>query len=304
MSDGVYVEVLIKGSMDELWNKTQEPSLHRQWDLRFTDIEYLPKLNENEPQQFVYATRIGLGLAIRGKGETTGTRDDDAGSRMSSLKFWSDNPISLISEGSGYWKYIPSNDDIRFLTWYDYKTRFGIFGKLLDAVIFRPLMGWATAWSFDCLRKWIEETLPPNAAIAASCAYFLARASVAFVWVYHGLIPKVIFKHHDELAMFVQSGMSPEAAGHAVLVAGIIEIVFGFLVIIFWRDQNLLKVTIVLMALAIVGVALKSPGYLVAAFNPISLNLSVMALSMIALILFPYTPSARRCLRKKTEQNT
>jgi hypothetical protein len=40
---------------------------------------------------------------------------------------------------------------IRFFTWYDYEIRFGIFGKLIDRWVFRPLLGWATA-SLDFAR--------------------------------------------------------------------------------------------------------------------------------------------------------
>jgi hypothetical protein len=46
-------------------------------------------------------------------------------------------------------RLIPTAEGIRFLTRYDYRTRFGPFGMLFDRLIFRPLIGWATAWSFD-----------------------------------------------------------------------------------------------------------------------------------------------------------
>jgi hypothetical protein len=48
---GIYVEVPIRASMEELWEKTQNPQLHQRWDLRFTQIEYLPR-KDDEPQRF------------------------------------------------------------------------------------------------------------------------------------------------------------------------------------------------------------------------------------------------------------
>jgi hypothetical protein len=138
---GIYVETFIGGSIDEVWEKTQNPSLHQQWDLRFTRIEYLPHPDCTLPQQFLYETRIGFGVHISGLGETVGNFDDAQGSRSSALKFWSDDYKSLIRVGSGYWKYIPAAGGVRFLTWYDYETRFGKFGKLFDTIIFRPLIG-------------------------------------------------------------------------------------------------------------------------------------------------------------------
>ena len=151
----IYVEIFIRGSMDELWRKTQEPAVHQRWDLRFSEIKYLPR-EEGEPQEFLYSTRIGAGLRIEGAGESTGERDDATGKRTSALKFWSDDPKSLIKEGSGYWQYVPGEGGVRFLTLYDYQARFGTLGKLAD-LVFRPLIGWATAWSFDRLRLWIED---------------------------------------------------------------------------------------------------------------------------------------------------
>lgn len=54
----IYVQIRIRGSMDELWEKTQQPNAHQRWDLRFSDIDYLPR-EPGEPQKFLYATRIG-----------------------------------------------------------------------------------------------------------------------------------------------------------------------------------------------------------------------------------------------------
>jgi hypothetical protein len=72
---GIYVEILINADVNEIWRRTQVPDLHEQWDLRFTKIEYLPRLSEAEPQRFLYSTRIGFGLKIKGEGESTGTRE-------------------------------------------------------------------------------------------------------------------------------------------------------------------------------------------------------------------------------------
>ena len=69
---------------------------------------------------------------------------------------------SLIRSGSGYWRYEPTSGGVRFLTRYDYETRWGALGALVDRVLFRPLLGWATAWSFDRLRIWLEEGVEPE----------------------------------------------------------------------------------------------------------------------------------------------
>ena len=73
-SPGLYVEIRIKAGMDQVWRLTQEPGVHQRWDLRFTRIEYLLKASEEDPQRFLYETRIGFGLAIGGTGESVATR--------------------------------------------------------------------------------------------------------------------------------------------------------------------------------------------------------------------------------------
>jgi len=115
MGRPIYVELLIRAPIDELWAKTQEPDQHERWDLRFSSIEYLPRHGEDEPQRFSYSTRIGFGLVISGEGETVGETDASDGSRTSALRFRSDDSRSLILEGSGYWKYIDGAEGVRFI---------------------------------------------------------------------------------------------------------------------------------------------------------------------------------------------
>lgn len=202
----IYVEVRIRGSMDELWRLTQSPQLHARWDLRFSDIDYLPRPDDRRPQHFQYRTRIGFGLAVQGEGETVGQRDGPDGEHCSALRFWSADPRSLIRSGAGYWRYLPATDGVRFITSYDYQTRFGLPGRLVDLLLFRPLMGWATAWSFDRLRLWIERGIDPAVSLERSLVHALARLSVALVWLYQGLVPKLAGPHADELALIQAAG--------------------------------------------------------------------------------------------------
>src|SRR5688572_6660603 len=192
----VYVQIDMRTSMERLWELTQTPGPHQRWDLRFTDIQYLPRPDPNEAQRFLYATRIGFGAEIRGEGETAGSHEKD-GQRSSALRFWSDDPRSLIHAGSGYWRYTPREGGVRFVTGYDYDVRFGFLGRVVDRLVFRPLVGWATAWSFDRLRLWLEQDIPPEVLIRQSLVHLLARVAVASIWLWHGIMPKLIHKHAD-----------------------------------------------------------------------------------------------------------
>ncbi|GGY13099.1 hypothetical protein GCM10010326_00330 [Streptomyces xanthochromogenes] len=172
----LYVETVIDAGMDVLWERTQDPARHQSWDLRFTSITYLPRA-EGQPQGFRYATRLLPFLWVAGTGVSAGERQRADGTRVSALRFASGHPFSLLAEGSGYWRYVPGPTGIRFLTGYDYRPRWGRFGALADRFVFRPLMGWATAWSFDRLRLWCERGSHPRAALARAlgeCALRLA----------------------------------------------------------------------------------------------------------------------------------
>jgi uncharacterized membrane protein YphA (DoxX/SURF4 family) len=294
---GIYVEIEMRCAMDDLWAKTQSPELHRQWDLRFSDIEYLPRPDTSRPQRFLYSTRIGFGLRIVGEGETVGSRERD-GSRTSALKFWSADTKSLIREGSGYWKYIPAAEGIRFLTWYDYTTRFGALGRVFDAVIFRPLIGWATAWSFDRLRLWLEKQIDPAYALRQSVIYALSRVVVGFVWIYHGLVPKLLSPNPDEAAMLLAAGVAPEHIEAVLQTVGFAEMAFGLALLAFWRARLFFALTVFLMIVSLIVVAIKSPQYLTAAFNPVTLNVAMIGLSAVGLLSGRDLPSGRRCRRK------
>jgi uncharacterized membrane protein YphA (DoxX/SURF4 family) len=294
---GIYVEIHIRGDLEEVWRRTQDPALHQRWDLRFSEIAYRPRATDLDPQEFDYRTRIGFGVRIDGRGESRGERSADDGSRTSALKFWSDDPKSLIRDGSGYWRYTPSGDGVRFLTWYDYRTRFGRLGQLIDATAFRPIIGWATAWSFDRLRLWIECGIDPRDAMRRSVACAAARLVVAFVFIYEGLVPKLLYHHTTELALLSAAGVSTPHASGLVTAIGIGEILLGAIIALAWRTRWPLVLTIVLMLVALAGVALTAPSALVSAFNPVTLNLAMAALAAIALLVGGDLPSASRCLR-------
>jgi len=295
----IYVEILIRAPMDRLWTHTQTPELHERWDLRFSHIDYLPRASEREPQRFRYRTRVGLGIEVAGDGESVGERDLEDGSRSSALKFRSADPRSIIREGSGYWKYIPMSGGIRFLTWYDYETRFGAVGWFIDRLAFRPLMGWATAWSFDRLRLWLEEGIDPEDAARQALIHGVSRTGLAFVFAYHGLVPKLLQHHADELAMLRDAGIGESDVLPALMTLGAAELLIALSMLLFWRRRWPVVLTLGLMAIATVSVAISSPRFLSAAFNPVSLNFAVACLAVIDLIALRALPSATRCRRRQ-----
>ena len=299
---GIYVERFIRGALpavlEETWRLTQSPDVHQRWDLRFTTITYLPR-QEGEPQRFLYRTALLPGFAIEGTGESVGERLGADGAASSALKFASPQWFSLIEEGSGYWRYVPVEGGVRFLTWYDYRVRFGGAGRLLNAAMLRPAMGWATAWSFDRLALWVEEGQTPEVSLTLATIHTIARTTIAFVWIWHGLVPKLLFHAADEQRMLTEAGVPV-----AVLPwFGAAEVLFGLAMLAGWRVRGLLLLNIVLMTAALAGIIVKSPEYLSAAFNPVTLNLLVAALAVVGYLAAGKMPTASRCLRRKPKDS-
>lgn len=283
--------------MERIWEYTQVPHIHQEWDLRFSTIKYLPKESEDAPQEFLYETRIGFGIKVSGMGKSVGTHSKETGESTSALKFWSDEKISLIKTGSGYWKYIPTANGVKFLTWYDYETRFGIVGSFIDYLFFRPLIGWGTAWSFDALKKWLEHGTHARLSKSLFYVYIVANFIIALTWIYHGLIPKLMYMETGELAMMQGSFVPAGLEAPAVYALGIAEILFGMAFLFTGRLKVLHYLNIAfLVALATAGFIIK-PDIYTYPFNPATTSFGVIALSLIVLKIMKYIPAAGNCLR-------
>ena len=295
----LYIETHIACDLGVLWERTQDPALHQLWDLRFSEITYLPKESEQAPQCFRYATRIGFGFAVEGVGESLATRTSKKDESISVLKFSSDSPLSLIREGSGYWKYAPDANGIRFWTGYDYRTRWGGGGAAVDRWIFRPLMVWATAWSFDRLKNWIEKGIHPRQALIAQATVTLTSLAVGFAWVWHGLVPKLLFKDRGELELLRASGLFSGREIFLLNTLGVGEILFGAAMILF-QGRFLHRANLLAMPVLAAGAWFSDPTIFLRPFNPLTFNLALMALSGVALLHLDAIPKASRC---KTRPN-
>lgn len=127
-----------------------------------------------------------------------------------------------------------------------------------------------------------------NLAILSVC-----RFSLAFVWIYQGIVPKWLGPHTDELAMNVAAGFSPQHAVTVSYVAGLAEVLMGLALLVFYRHRW----PYLLSAVAIAGLYLFTVvfagQFLIAAFNATTVNLAVFALSVIGLLALTRTSAER-----------
>ena len=294
----IYVESRVRAPIEELWAATQDPDEHTRWDVRFGSIRYQPTVGD-EPQRFTYATRVAPGLTIAGTGESLGDRDRPDGTRWSGLKFWADDRRSIIAAGAGYWRYVPTVDGVRFITRYDYRPRWGRFGEGVDRYLVRPVFGWATAWSFDRLRLWLERGITPERSRDQSIAHGAAVAGLAAVWLYQGLVPKLWRVDDGEVALWRTAlGMNQGGARAAVRTAGAIEVAVGLAVVVRARGRWPFVLTAVGMPVLTAAAWHTDRRLLSRAFNPVSLNAAMVALAIAALATRRDLPSARTPLRR------
>lgn len=298
----IYVEIDMQTDIDSLWEHTQTPELHEQWDLRFTQIQYLPRTAGESEQHFLYQTRIGFGLAIAGTGVTKATVSSGMDDRLSALTFGSEQASSLIRKGGGYWKYAPHADGINFSTQYDYQTRFGVVGKWFDYLLFRPLFGLATAWSFDCLRIWLEKRIAPAVSLQRAVIHYFSVFLITFLWLYEGLVPKILYPQAGELTIVQHTGWFPGWEPQVLQLLGLAEIGFGLTAALWHRRNGIYRLQIITLLLLAGAALLKSPELLQAPFNPLTLSVPMIGLCLAAKWSNRDLPQASRCRRKPVRQ--
>ena len=111
----------------------------------------------------------------------------------------------------------------------------------------------------------------------------ISRTALAIVWIWHGLVPKLIVQHPDETAPLVAMGMEAETAWMIVTITGIGEILFGLLILFLPRSVWPLWLTVIAMSGLLLGVLFTTPEAIGGAFNPVTLNLLMIGMAAIAL---------------------
>ncbi len=146
----IVVEAMIPAPVELVWERTQDPDQHVLWDIRFTSIRYLDQKDDRGFQMMDYRTKIGFGIEVCGFGHYL----QSTPLVLSTFEFDSDDWKSLITRGRGIWLYKTTDHGTYFKTVYDYDSRFGLIGRIIDALFFRNLIRLATEWGFETLRLW------------------------------------------------------------------------------------------------------------------------------------------------------
>ena len=107
---------------------------------------------------------------------------------------------------------------------------------------------------------------------------------LSLLWIYQGLVPKLLFINSDEIFVWQWVGLSLENAKLAGHASGIAEIIFGLLFLFSSHKYiHYLSILGLLGLLVLIGVLI--PSTLILPYNPIVMNISMISLSIVYLIL-------------------
>lgn len=109
--------------------------------------------------------------------------------------------------------------------------------------------------------------------------------TLAVLWVYQGLIPKVLYKAQDEQYIWQQQGFDELISLILMQFSGYIEIIFGMLFLVFKQSKILHFLNILGMLGLSLLIAIIDIRYFQNAFNPFVMNVAMASLSIIALQL-------------------
>ncbi|NTV91815.1 MAG: hypothetical protein HGA72_00630 [Chlorobiaceae bacterium] len=114
-----------------------------------------------------------------------------------------------------------------------------------------------------------------------SPALLLCRAALAFSWIYQGAVPKIACRSTGEIDLLGHVIPVYQWACIAVTWMGVAEILFGLYLLVAPKSWAFWLNVLTLISL-LVYVAIFEPELFTLPFNPLTLNISLIALSLIA----------------------
>ena len=111
--------------------------------------------------------------------------------------------------------------------------------------------------------------------------HIAARAVLAFVFVYHGLVPKILWLSTTEAALAAAHGLYAPIISP---IAGVGEILLGGALLFLRRTLLPVYAAIAALVLLLLDVMIMMPLLLTEAFNPVTLNLAVMFIGYIVIV--------------------
>ncbi|RZG92518.1 hypothetical protein EXE10_00420 [Acinetobacter sp. WCHAc060033] len=116
-------------------------------------------------------------------------------------------------------------------------------------------------------------------------ALLTINISLAILWIYQGIVPKIIFKATEERKFWEFLEIDQSSMMLFITLSGVVEIMYGCLFLVFRQSKPLHYLNIFGLAGLAVTVAIIYPQYFTAGFNPFAMNVAMATLSVVAIQL-------------------
>jgi hypothetical protein len=114
-----------------------------------------------------------------------------------------------------------------------------------------------------------------------------ARVALGLVWLYEGLVPKILFLRADEIDLVGKSGLIWRTPEWTLFILGVTQIVLGLWLIIGWAERIAVAMATIWMAILIVLVAGGNPAMLVDPYGALVKDLCLIACALTVWFLAP-----------------
>ena len=120
----------------------------------------------------------------------------------------------------------------------------------------------------------------------------ISRVALGLVWLYEGLVPKLLFLRADELDLVKRSGIFWRTPEWTLQVLGIAQIAFGIWLITAWAERFAVALATIWMVVLIVLVACANPAMLTDPYGALVKDFCLIACAITVWTLAPLTKSA------------
>ena len=117
---------------------------------------------------------------------------------------------------------------------------------------------------------------------ALSNVNLISRLGLGFLFIYHGLVPKIIWLSNIEIELVQLSGTGVSAENISP-VAGILEILLGLSIILIRKTIYPIYIAALALCCLLVFTAIVLPSLLIEAFNPVSTNILGLVLCYVTI---------------------
>ena len=112
----------------------------------------------------------------------------------------------------------------------------------------------------------------------------ICRLSLAALWAYQGLVPKLLGPHPQELELAASAGLPNEALVMASLLSGVIELLLALALLVYRRAAWPYAVSTAAVVGLFLFVALVAPEHLGTPFNAVAVNGAWLVLGVVGWI--------------------